>query len=219
MIATYESTETSSPSDVYVFSAAEVGRRRLRNTVLDYLSAGSDQVDAIRRAKIQFDTASCMNEKIAALGCLVSKMCAEREESLNSFHIEAMGDALVLNKWFAIQAMADLPNLLEVVENLKNHSDFLISNPNRARSLISTFAGNMAHFHASNGKGYVFIADCILQLDKLNPQVASRLATSFSSWKRYDKSRQDLMKIQLERIQSTEGLSKDTYEIITRTLK
>jgi aminopeptidase N len=216
--AVYQQT-ASAPSAPYVFSAAEVGRRRLRNTVLDFLSAENDKAAAVARAKAQYDGAQCMTEQIAALGSLVSKPCPEREAALADFHKKAAGDALVLNKWFAIQAMADLPDLLSAVLLLKKHPDFLLSNPNRARSLISTFAGNQAHFHAGDGKGYAFIADCVLELDKLNPQVASRLATSFSQWRRFDEARQALMKAQLERIKATEGLSKDTYEVVLRSLK
>jgi aminopeptidase N len=218
--AIYQAVAPTTPS--YVFSSSEVGRRRLRNTVLDYLSAGPDQSVAVSLIKRQFDTAQCMTDKIAALGCLVSKQgCPEREEALQSFHATAAGDALVLNKWFAIQAMADLPlpDLLDSVKKLKLHPDFSISNPNRARSLISTFAGNMKAFHAKDGQGYQFIADCVLEIDKLNPQVASRLATVFSQFKRFDDARQGMMQQQLERIKNHEGLSKDTFEIVSRTLR
>jgi len=212
---------TAAQSAEYVFSSAEVGRRRLRNTILDYISASPDnQPAAVALIKAQYDSAQCMTEKIAALGCLVSKQgVPERQDAITSFHRDAAGDALVLNKWFAIQGMADTPDLLDQVKTLKNHPDFLIANPNRARSLISSFAGNMKHFHAKDGQGYAFIADCVLQLDKLNPQVASRLATAFSQWKRMDSGRQALIKEQLERIQGTEGLSKDTFEIVSRTTK
>jgi len=202
----------------YEFSAAEVGRRRLRNTCLDYLSSERSAASAAR-SKLQFDSSNCMTDNIAALGCLVSQDCPERTAALASFHTAAKGDALVLNKWFAIQAMADLPGLLDTVKALKQHPDFIISNPNRARSLISTFAGNMAHFHAADGQGYKFVADCIMELDKLNPQVAARLAQAFAQWKRFDVTRQQIMKSEMERIQSMEGLSKDTGEVIMRLLK
>ena len=115
--------------------------------------------------------------------------------------------------------IADIPNALETVKALKKHKDFTISNPNRARSLISSFAANMAHFHKSDGTGYEFIADCVLELDALNPQVASRLVGTFSSWRRYDEGRQALMKAQLEKISQKEGLSKDTFEVVSRSLK
>lgn len=162
-----------------------------------------------------------MSDSLSALGCL-SNLPVDfplRKKALASFYDAAAGDALVLNKWFAIQASADQPGTLDTVKALKSHKDFLINNPNRARSLISVFAGNMGHFHARDGKGYAFIADCVLELDKLNPQVASRLVGSFSSWKRFDETRQGLMKDQLLRIHATEGLSKDTFEVVSRSLK
>ena len=159
-----------------------------------------------------------MTDRISALACLASLTGKEREDALTHFHAFAEGDALVLNKWFSIQASADLPDLLEKVKALKKHPDFTISNPNRARSLLSVFAGNNVHFHAANGKGYEFIADNIIELDSLNPQVSARMASVFSQWKRFDKERRTLMKAQLERIQNKEGLSKDTFEVVSRCL-
>jgi aminopeptidase N len=215
--AVYASTASSSPE--YIFSPAEVGRRRLRNTILDFLSI-DESPEAIARAKKQFDEAVCMSDKINALACLTSfKDCPERSNALATFHRDAAGDALVLNKWFAIQASADVPDLLERVKALKTHPDFIISNPNRARSLISTFAGNLKHFHAKDGSGYRFIADCVREIDALNPQVAARLAQSFSQWKRFDEGRQALMKAELEKIKEVKGLSKDTFEVVSRCLR
>jgi aminopeptidase N len=202
----------------YQFTPQEVGRRRLRNTVLDYLSADKDGV-AARRAKAQFDGADCMTDKVAALASLASLPCEEREAALQTFHRDAAGDALILNKWFSLQASADLPDQLARVRALKQHPDFTISNPNRARSLVSAFAMNMPHFHAADGAGYQFISDSIIELDALNPQVAARLASSFSQWRRFDEARQARMKTELERIQGTEGLSKDTFEVVSRCLK
>lgn len=98
-----------------------------------------------------------ITDKLAGLMTLASMDCKEREAALASFHKDAAGDALVLNKWFGLQALSDLPDVLDKVKALKSHPDFIISNPNRARSLISSFAGNMAHFHAKDGQGYKFI--------------------------------------------------------------
>lgn len=210
---------TNAKTVEYIFSPEEVGRRRLHNTCLDFLSHLEGQ-DSIDRAAAQFDASICMTDKIAALACLASKSCPERTKALSTFHSDANGDALVLNKWFSIQASADLPNLLETVKKLKTtHPDFILSNPNRFRSLIAVFGGNAAHFHAEDGMGYVFIADSIIEIDGLNPQVAARLASAFSQWKRFDSRRQELMKEQLQRIQSSVGLSKDTNEVVSRCLK
>jgi len=114
--------------------------------------------------------------------------------------------------------MADLPDLLSKVKELKNHKDFLVSNPNRFRSLIGAFAGNMPHFHAADGEGYKFISDCIIEIDALNPQVAARMAGVFSPYKRFDSKRQAMMEVELKKIKAKEGLSKDTFEVVSRCL-
>jgi aminopeptidase N len=193
-----------------------VSRRRLHNTLLAMFDKSDER--SIRTAMTQFSNANCMTDKFAALGVLSSVDCKERTDALNQFHKDAQGDALVLNKWFGVQAAADLPNLLDHVKALKSHPDFLMNNPNRARSLISVFAGNMLHFHASDGQGYKFIADCIIELDKMNGQVAARMATSFSQWRRFDDQRQALIKAELQRIVDNVK-SKDTLEICQRCLK
>ena len=196
----------------------EVSRRRLRSTLLDFLSALKDE-ESVQRAKAHFDASNCMTDRVAALGALASMAGPDRESALAAFHSEARGDALVLNKWFGIQGLADLPDVLEKVKQLRAHPDFVISNPNRARALIGAFAGNMAHFHAKNGEGYQFVADAVMELDGLNPMVASRLCNVFAPWRRYDEERQGLMRGELERIKTKSGLSKETYEVVLRCLK
>jgi aminopeptidase N len=208
--------DTQGPA-AYVFSPEEVSRRRLRNTCLAYLTSVESKA-AIELAYTQFVNANCMSDKISALSSLASTSGPEREKVLQQFFTDAAGDALVINKWFGIQAMADRKGLLNDVKQLKSHPDFTMTNPNRARSLISVFAGNMPYFHAQDGKGYEFIADCVIEIDKCNPQVAARMAGSFSQWRRFDTARQTLMQQELNRILSTQGLSKDTYEVCSRTL-
>ena len=203
----------------YEFNSLETGRRRLRNTCLDYLCADGSDATA-KLAKAQYDSADCMSDRIHAFMTLAGRVgSAEKDEAVKDFYAFAGEDALVLNKWFAVQANADMPGLLDRVKELKAHPDFTLSNPNRCRSLISIFAGNMPHFHAADGKGYEFVAEAIVEIDKLNPQVAARMCGSFSQWKRFDTARQALMKAQLEAIQKSAGLSKDTYEVATRCLK
>jgi aminopeptidase N len=214
------------PKEDYEFTPQAVGRRKLRNVCLSYLTstdASSDDTLSIAatRAMQQFNDATCMSDKVAGFNALVSlpSSVTERQLAIDKFYSDADGDALVLNKWFTIQALADDANQLEAVKTLKKHPDFTLANPNRARSLISAFATNSKHFHSKDGSGYEFIGDSVIEIDKLNPQVAARLAGALSQWRRYDDDRQSLMKIQLERIKATEGLSKDTYEVILRSLK
>lgn len=219
------STTSAGSKAPYAFSPKEVGRRRLMNTCLDFLtnpafdSLGGEGKGTAVKAKAQFDTANCMTEKLASLGCLVSKKdSVERKEALAQFHKDAAGNALVLNKWFAIQAMADYDGLLDDVKALKTHPDFLLSNPNRARALISSFSGNLHHFHKIDGSGYEFISDCIIELDALNPQVAARMTGVFSPWKKYDKTRRSLMEASLRKVLAKKDLSPDTFEVVTRCL-
>jgi len=159
-----------------------------------------------------------MSDALAALRVLSHLDCAEREEALADFEARWRHEPLVLDKWFALQAASRLPDTLDRVRSLLGHPVFTMRNPNRVRALIGTFAANPVRFHGADGGGYRFLAERILELDPVNPQVAARLATAFSPWRRYDPERRDRMQAQLEGIAGREGLSKDVYEIVTRAL-
>merc|ERR1711871_491106 len=213
----YAMTVSTGP---YEFNSKETGRRRLRNTCLDYICADNSPASAAI-AKAHYDDSNCMTDRLAAFKVLCGQddSCPEKAEAIKDFYAFAAKDALVVNKWFAVQALADNPNTIQRVKELHEHPDFSISNPNRYRALVTTFAMNMAHFHAADGSGYRFVAETIIELDKLNPQVAARTTRVFSEWKRFDTVRKELMRQQLEIIQKVDGLSKDTYEVATRCLK
>lgn len=222
---------TVDPSTPYVVNPKEIGRRRLRNTCLGYLCLFKDD-QAVQLAKTAFDSATCMTDSLAALGCLANmdEMNAEHKEikaqALKKFHDTADGDPLVLNKWFSIQATADYKpgdSSKTVVESIKHlmdtHPKFSLKNPNVVRALVSAFAnGNIAHFHAEDGSGYELVGNVIRDLDKLNGLVAARLAGVFSSWRKMEQGRSQLMKQELAKIIAMEGLSKDTYEIVSLSL-
>ena len=197
------------------FGAADrsPGCKRSENT------ARNCPAGAVAVAKSQYDRSTCMTDKIAALSCLVSIPSPETTAALADFHKEAAGHNLVLNKWFMVQAMSGHDNIHDRVRELKAHPDFLLSNPNRARSLIGAFSANLYHFHAADGRGYEFLADSIIEIDKLNPQVSARMVTAFAQWKSFDEGRRALMEAQLRRIQSQEKLSKDALENVLRCLK
>jgi len=126
----------------------------------------------------------------------------------------------VLDKWFRMQAMSNAPDVFERVVALSQHRDFNLANPNRARSLLYAFAaGNPTGFHRPDGAAYRFVADMIVELDRINPQVASRVVASFNQWQRYEAGRSALMKAELERIASTPTISKDVGEIVERALE
>jgi len=205
--------------------ASSVGRRRLRNTLLSYLTSikesPEEQREAADLAMAQFNAATGMTDKIAALSALASmdgEGTEARDEALKRFYEDANGDALVLNKWFSVQAMADLPDVLDRVKALTKHPDFTLSNPNRCRSLISAFTGNLAPFHSEDGEGYKFVADTIIELDRLNPQISSRIAKTLIQWRKYGEKRGALMKNELNTLKD-QKLSDDLFEVVTTGLK
>ncbi len=145
--------------------------------------------------------------------------CPEREQAIAEFHKRWKHDTLVLDKWFSLQAMSHLPGTLASVEKLMEHPAFDRRNPNKVRSLIGAFShGNQVRFHDAGGAGYVFLADQVVAIDAINPQVAARLMGAFSRWRKFGDDRRQLMHAQLERILSTSNLSKDVYEIASKTL-
>jgi len=193
------------------------GARRLRSIALGLLAA-ADPAGGAKLAKAQFDAADNMTDRQGALAVLASLDAPEREEALSAFYDRHRNDPLVIDKWFAVQAMAQRPDTVEQVEKLARHIDFTPSNPNRLRSVGVVFGMNQWAFNNVSGRGYRFLADLILAADKLNPQVAARMVPPLGRWRRFDEVRQSLMRAQLERIVATEGLSKDVYEQASKSL-
>ncbi|HET7882707.1 MAG TPA: aminopeptidase N [Acetobacteraceae bacterium] len=213
--ATYERLTDSGP---YRIDGASIGRRALRNACLAYLAAGGG-ADGIARAKAQFDAGQNMTDVLAALAVLSAIDCAERRAALDAFHAKWQADDLVLDKWFAIQAMSPLPDTANAVRALARHADFDLRNPNRVRALVASFAsGNQVRFHAADGGGYRFLADTIVALDPMNSQVAARLVPPLGQWRRFDAARQALMKQELQRVLDAPNLSKGTFEMATRSI-
>jgi aminopeptidase N len=207
----YERLTNTGP---YTTDGAAVGRRSLRNTCLGYLSAFGDP----GLAKAQFDAGRNMTDVLAALSVLSGIDCPEREAALASFHAKWRDDALVLDKWFGIQAMSPLPGTMQEVRRLFGHPDFDLRNPNRVRALVSSFAVNQVRFHAADGAGYRFLADTIIRLDPDNPQIAARMVSPLGQWRRFDAARQGSMKAELSRIVKLPGLSKNTFEMASKSL-
>ncbi|MES2135536.1 MAG: aminopeptidase N [Pseudomonadota bacterium] len=193
------------------------GVRRLRAVALGLIAA-ADQAQAAALAKAQFDRADNMTDRQGALGVLVSLEAPERAAALDAFYERFKDDALVLDKWFALQAAAQRADTVDQVLKLAAHPDFVITNPNRLRSLAGTFSGNHWAFHSADGRGYAFLADMIIAADKLNPQVAARLVPPFGRWKRFEPKRSAMMREALERVVGTPGLSKDVFEQASKSL-
>jgi aminopeptidase N len=193
------------------------GIRRFRTVALGLIAA-ADPGEAAALAKARFDRADNMTDRQGALGILVSLDAPERQAALDAFYARFHDDALVLDKWFALQAAAQRPDTVDQVLRLASHVDFVITNPNRLRALAGTFGANHWAFHAADGRGYAFLADMILAADKLNPQVAARLVPPFGRWRRFEPKRAALMRQALERIVAAPGLSKDVFEQASKIL-
>jgi aminopeptidase N len=212
----FDQCASADPSSL---SATAMADRSLKNQILSYLgSLKEDQTYAL--VKTQFDTAQNMTDEFAALTILCRMDEKTRDLSTQRFFDKWHGNPLVMDKWFAVQADSPLADTLDRVENLTSHSHFSMTNPNKVRALLYTFAlHNPIRFHSQDGRGYMFYARKICELDKINHQIAARLATAFSHWKRYDPVRQELMKKAQEMILATPGLSRNVYEIVFRSLE
>lgn len=208
-------------SDQRAGSQSDVGamaRRSLKNVCLGYLMELND-AGIRKRCITQVSSSNNMTDTIAALTFIANTTGDERESSLRDFYALWKHDPLVVDKWLAIQASSRLPDTLQRVRVLLKHPAFTLQNPNRVRAVLGTFShGNPAQFHAISGSGYELVADSVIEIDAMNPQVAARLASAFSAWRRFDTTRQTAMQSQLQRIRSKPKLSRDTYEVVATIL-
>ncbi|WP_119036383.1 aminopeptidase N [Hephaestia caeni] len=201
----------------YEYTPAAKGCRRLRNVALDYIAAADPQGGAAL-AFAQFEGTDNMTDRQAALTTLAGGTSDARIAALDIFYNRYSDNALVLDKWFSTQALSTRDDTAQMVEELAHHPDFTLANPNRARALVGAFAVNQRAFHHPSGRGYRFLADQVIALDKLNPQTAARLLPPLGRWRRVDEHRAQSMRAELERIVATPGLSKDVLEQATRSL-
>ncbi len=202
----------------YTPDATSAGRRALRNVALD-LMAADGRPEALARAARQYDAADNMTDRMAALSTLSLHRSAERDHALADFYQRFAADALVIDKWFGLQAMIPDAATLDSVRALTAHPAFSFSNPNRVRALIGAFAqGNPTQFNRADGAGYGFVADNVLALDGKNPQLAARLATAFRSWRILEEGRRTRAQAALEHISSSPGLSRDLADITERAI-
>ena len=211
----YASLKSNEP---YAPDAASAGRRSLRNTCLRYLTA-EDTGAARSLASEHFRSADNMTDSVAGLVCLADMSGAEGRAALDSFYERWKANPLVIDKWMSIQAQSSNPATLQRIRELTGHPAFNMANPNRVRALIGAFVmGNPLRFHAADGSGYAFLADTVLKLDGVNPQVAARLCGAFETWRRFDKARQTSIRVHLGRIAAVQGLSRNVSEIVEKTL-
>jgi aminopeptidase N len=210
--------ETNHDSGGHCIDAAAIGRRSLKNRCLDYLMQLQEPF-ARELCYKQYQGADNMTDQLSALGMLANCDCPERGEALVAFHERWKDEPLVLDKWFTLQATSQLPGTLTEVKGLLHHPAFSIKNPNKVRALIGAFCqSNPVRFHQADGAGYEFLTGQVLILNAINPQMAARLLTAFTRWRKYDVNRQYFMRSQLERILQSPALSPDVYEIVSKSL-
>lgn len=206
-------------SKSYEVSPAEVGRRSLKNLCLEYLAA-SPSDGFWTHALDRFGQADNMTDRLALLAILANSETCEGREALEAFYRQARHNPLVLDKWFAVQATARHPAIIDRMHALLGHPDFHLRNPNRVRAVLHAFArGNPGGFHVADGAGYALVADYVAKIDRTNPRVAATLAGAFSSWRRFDGERSAMMKERLVWLGSIDGLSGDVGEIVQRSLQ
>ena len=207
---------------IYRFNADAVAQRSMKNTALAYLML-LEVKDLAEICLDQFNRSTNMTDMNAALVAMVHSgapfLQNAKDKALRLFYRRWQKETLVINQWLSIQASSPLPDTLKVVQELMQHEAFEIKNPNKVRSLIGVFCNqNHVNFHAKTGEGYRLLGDMVLQLNKMNPQIASRMLQPFTKWQRYDADRQALIRNQLERIAAEPNLSKDVYEVVSKTL-
>ena len=195
-----------------------MGRRSLKNVCLSYLSElGS--LDIRKLTQTQFRKNENMTDVAGALGVLTHLDCPERETAFSEFENRWRKNTVVMDKWFALQAISCLPKTLDHVRKLTSHSAYEENNPNKIRALISTFSRfNQLRFHAGDGSGYEFIAEQVLRVDPLNPQIAARLVSVFNNWEKFTETHKTKMNYQLQKIVKTPKLSGDVFEIVSKAL-
>lgn len=204
--------------EVFAPTAEQAAERALKNAALAYIGTLGDD-EAINLAKYRYNAADNMTDRMAALSVLSQIECDERKQALDDFYSRWSKDEHVIDKWFIVQATSTLPSTLENVKALLSNPSFSMRKPNKVRALIGAFASaNPLRFNAADGSGYSFVAERLIELDRLNPQVAARMLHAFGHWRRFDQKRRDLQRTTLEQIVETEGLSKDCFEIASRTL-
>jgi len=218
-VSVYESCASDAE---YEYCAPEMARRSLRNTTLNYLAC-LDKPAHWERVQAQYENANNMTDSSAALRALVSNPTPDsealRESLIKAFYEKWQHETLVVEQWLSMQCVAMIPDNLPRVKALMEHPAFDIRNPNKVRCVIGAFCFNNAvGFHQLDGSGYEFLADQIITLNGINPQIASRLLTPLTRWKKFSRQRQDLMQTALRRILAEPNLSPDVYEVVSKSL-
>ncbi|QTS84033.1 aminopeptidase N [Coxiella endosymbiont of Amblyomma nuttalli] len=207
----------SHQSVCYKYHYTDVGKRALKNRCLNYLTETNDKL-YYQLAYEQFKNSDNMTDTIGAFSALINHDCEERDQILKEFYQKWKEQPLIVNKWLSLQASSTLPSTFETVRKLTQHPAFNIKNPNNVYSLLAVFSANVIRFHDTNGEGYRLIADYVLKIDSMNPQVAARILQPLTRWQIMDEKHQTLMKAEITRISQARRLSTNVYEIVTKSL-
>ncbi|MGB4117772.1 MAG: aminopeptidase N [Polaromonas sp.] len=215
--------EANQDTGNYTPDAASSGRRALAGLALTYLclaATANGQNEWPAKTLQRFLSAGNMTDRFNALSSLVTSGHTLAAQALAQFHAMFKDEALVIDKWFSLQAASPdrSGNILPAVKQLMKHSDFSLKNPNRARSVISTYCGNAAAFHRADAAGYVFWSERVIELDAMNPQVAARLARALDRWSKLAEPYRSAAREAIARVAAKNDLSKDTLEVVTRAL-
>lgn len=201
----------------YKIDGDAMGRRALRNVCLGYMME-LDDPNIHKRCITQYRHSNNMTDTLSAMYFLCNTAGIERDEILTDFYQRWQHEALVVDKWLSLQAGSRLDDAVQRVRALTSHQAFNIKNPNKVRALIGAFSGNIVRFHDISGEGYALVADYVERLNSMNPQIAARLVSAFTLWRKYEPTRGRLMEAQLKHIAAVPGLSKDVYEIVNKSL-
>lgn len=219
LVSVYKLCQTT---DEYKPESEQIARRALKNVCLGYLMAG-DSGEYVDLCVRQFEQSDNMTDTSAAvralINCPAELAVGAKEKVLTEFYNRWQDEALVIDMWFSMQAACSLPGTVNKVNELLQHEAFTLKNPNRVRSVVSAFGGqNTVNFHAIDGSGYEFLSDRVIELNKINPQLAARVLAPLTRWRKFDDTRQSLMKAQLQRIIDEPELSPDVFEIVSKSL-
>ena len=208
----------SSSQPGYQADSVEIAKRRLKNTCLNYLLT-LDKTEYFDLCLRQFEAADNMTDQVGCLFPMVHYQNRQRDRIVERFYQQWQDTALVVDKWFSAQGSSYAAVALDNIIGLFEHEAYTLHNPNRARSLLGALIANSGAFHRSDGAGYKFVADKILQLDTINPQVAARMANAFLHWRKLIPALGEMMKRQIERMAASENISKDLNELVTTSLQ
>ncbi|MCW8895202.1 aminopeptidase N, partial [Sulfurimonas sp.] len=198
--------------------AKSIGERSIKNRCLKLLSSLENE-EVIEIATKQYEESLTMTDRVVALDILENISAKDAEITLAHFYTKYKDDTLVMNKYFSILAASHRDGTLERVIALQSDDAYNELVPNLVRSLIGVFARNYKHFHAKDGQGYKFVADKIIEIDKINPQMASGLTSAFKIYERLTSQNKKMMRVELERVISTQSISKNVYEIVSKIIK